>query len=85
MVEVEARDVVMRMVEDFSLLSESDSEEEDVVKRELPKVVFETDSYLSMINVHFTRLRSWSQSLFSLHLPPQCYLNPPPFNSMTGV
>ena len=40
MVEVEARDVVMRMVEDFSLLSESDSEEEDVVKGELPKVVF---------------------------------------------
>ena len=31
-VEVEAKDVVMRMVEDFSLLSESDSEDEDKVE-----------------------------------------------------
>ena len=30
MVEVEAKDVVMRMVEDFSLMSESDSDEEEV-------------------------------------------------------
>ena len=29
-VEIEANDVVMRMVEDFSLMSESDSDEDEV-------------------------------------------------------
>ena len=78
--EVEAKDVVMRMVEDFSLMSESDSDEEEV---KVPEVTLKLNEVVICSTYVNFRLRN--PIFFSLHPPPLYSLNHPPFNSMTGA